>query len=73
MHYLDATTAINNKKYDMDIVSIEDYAIRGTISRELYEHGLANNKSTKKIMDDRVSWVEDTPIRKFKAFLIDRI
>lgn len=37
MTYLKNTQKINNKLLDIDLVSIEDYTVRGKIPKEFYE------------------------------------
>ena len=42
MTYLKNTQKINNKLLDIDLVSIEDYTVRGKLPRELYDTVIYN-------------------------------
>ena len=42
MTYLKNKQKINNKLLDIDLVSIEDYTVRGKLPRELYDAVIYN-------------------------------
>ena len=64
---------IDDKLLDIDLISIEDYSVRGKISKDLYEHVMkkTENKDLDVLSDDaRRNYV---PIRRFKDYLTENI
>lgn len=55
---------INNKLLDIDLVSIEDYTVRGKIPKEFYEEAM--QKISEQYSDEVV------PIKRFKAYFIEQ-
>ena len=64
---------IDDKLLDIELISIEDYSVRGKISKDLYEHVMkkTENKDLDMLSDDaRRNYV---PIRRFKEYLTEKI
>ena len=73
IEYIQNIMAINAKLLDFDLVSIEDYTVRGKIDKSLYESVV--NKEPEA---DELAQIEDekrdlVAMRRFKRFLIDQI
>ena len=64
---------IDEKLLDIDLVSIEDYTVRGKITKELYEYALkkTENKDLNLLSNDARR--NNVPIRRFKKYLIEQI
>ena len=59
MTYMKNSQKINNKLLDIDLVSIEDYTVRGSISREFYEAAVQNTLKRMESSDlssDQETW-----------------
>ena len=57
---------IDEKLFDIDLVSIEDYSVRGKISKELYENALKKTYNPDLNVLDSDAKRDHIPIRRFK-------
>ena len=64
---------IDDKLLDIDLISIEDYTVRGKITTDLYENALMKTKDKDlDVLSDDVRR-NNVPIRRFKQYLIENI
>lgn len=65
--YIGTLNVINEKLLDYELVSIDDYSIKGRVSKELYEQVIRQEQPAGSDKRDLV------PIRRFKKYLIKQI